>query len=327
MQLILLVATLLFCGVCTASKPGRLTLAQTSDLFQAWKLKYSKAYVTDTEEAYRFKAFQQTLIRIERNNAKGNAVFGLTKFSDLTPIEFKQLLGYVPRNQTTNAEVFDRSGVAAPTSFDWSKTGVTPVKDQGQCGSCWAFSIVENIESVWLINKKISPSNMPALSPQEVVDCDTSDAGCNGGDPPTAYAYVISAGGLESNSDYPYTAEDGQCSFDASKVKVTISGWKYATQSTDESAMQDALVNWGPLSICVDAEPWQDYTGGILLASQCDTSLDHCVQAVGYDLTKSTPYWLVRNSWGTDWGEAGYIRLQYGQDTCGLADEATSSYV
>jgi len=111
--------------------------------------------------------------------------------------------------------------------------------------------------------------------------------------------------------------------FKATLVKVKISSWKYATQNSDETTMMNNLVNWGPLSICVDAEPWQDYTGGILMAADCDTTLDHCVQLVGYDLTQSTPFWIVRNSWGSDWGENGYIRLQEGQDTCGCADEAT----
>jgi len=159
------------------------------------------------------------------------------------------------------------------------------------------------------------------------VDCDTVDQGCNGGDPPSAYKFVISEGGMEDESDYPYTATDGDCAFDASDVAVTISNWQYGTTNSDEQTMQNNLASWGPLSICVDAEPWQDYTGGVLMGSDCDTQLDHCVQLVGYDMTQSTPFWIVRNSWGMDWGENGYIRLEYGQDTCGLADEVTSAII
>jgi len=217
--------------------------------------------------------------------------------------------------------------IGGPTTFDWRDHGaVTAVKDQGQCGSCWAFSVTENVESVWILSKGLTNTTLPPLAPQQIVDCDTSDAGCDGGNPPTAYDYIISAGGLDGEKDYPYTAQDGTCSFKASAVVAKISNFKYAT-SGDEDTMRDNLASWAPLSICVDARYWQDYTGGIMAEWQCDwvVQLDHCVQAVGYDTTASTPFWIVRNSWGTDWGEAGYIRLQYGANTCGLTDESTSA--
>uniref|UniRef100_A0A6B2LNZ1 Peptidase C1A papain C-terminal domain-containing protein n=1 Tax=Arcella intermedia TaxID=1963864 RepID=A0A6B2LNZ1_9EUKA len=137
----------------------------------------------------------------------------------------------------------------------------------------------------------------------------------------------MSAGGLETDADYPYTAQGGTCAFDKSKVKVTIKNWRYATQNKSESEMMQATVNWGPLSICVDASSWQLYDGGIFMASDCTTNLDHCVQIVGYDTTAATPFWVVRNSWSDSWGENGFIRLQFGQDTCGLADEATSACI
>jgi len=247
----------------------------------------------------------------------------------LTPEEFKvTYLGYVPRDSNLPRPVLPLPDVAAPTTFDWrTKNKVTDVKDQGQCGSCWAFSVTENVESMWMIAKGIDAGSMSPLSPQEIVDCDTSDSGCNGGDPPTAYQYIQSAGGLETDSDYPYTAADGNCNFDSSKVYATISGWGYATQNQDETEMQSQLASNGPLSICVDAESWNDYSGGVMMASDCGTSLDHCVLAVGYDTSSDSPYWLVRNSWGGSWGESGYIRLQFGQDTCGLATEATSAKI
>jgi len=298
--------------------------------FNSWKQQHNKVYTSFAEEVVRFQNFKNSVVRIAERNAKAkNTVFGLNKFSDYTPEEFKKLLGYVPQNSTFERSILpNKGGGAVPSTYDWrNQKKVTPVKDQGQCGSCWAFSVVENIESIWMIAKGITGDQMKPLSEQEIVDCDSSDSGCSGGDPPTAYAYVISAGGLETEADYPYTASNDDCSFDKSKVAVTISDWKYATQSQDESEMQTALINWGPLSICVDAEPWQDYSQGILASSDCGRSLDHCVQAVGYDMTNTTPFWSVRNSWGSDWGEDGYIRLEYGRDTCGMADEATSSVV
>ena len=120
----------------------------------------------------------------------------------------------------------------------------------------------------------------------------------------TASDYVINAGGLESNTSYPYTAENGPCHFKKAEVVASISSWQYATQNHDESLFQQNLVSYGPLSVCVDAARWQYYQSGVMTRFQCDiiTILDHCVQAVGFNATASTPYYMVRNSWGFDWG-------------------------
>lgn len=295
-------------------------------LFEAYKAQFNKQYSSPDEEALRFENFKLSMDRIQSRNSP---VFGLTKYTDMSVEEFKStLLGYVRPESKSDVGVLPTGDVAVPQTLDWrTQNMVTPVKDQGQCGSCWAFSTVENIESMYCMKNKIDCTTFAPLSPQEIVDCDTTDQGCDGGDPPTAYAFVMQEGGLEDDSDYPYTAADGTCAFQANLVKVTITNWQYVTTNSDEPTMQNNLVSWGPLSICVDAEPWQDYTSGIMMASDCSNSLDHCVQLVGYDMTNSTPFWIVRNSWGLDWGENGYIRLQYGQDTCGCADEATSAII
>jgi len=300
-------------------------------LFTAWKAQYNKQYSSAEEESLRFENFKLAIDRVQSRNAKsGSATFGLTKYSDMTPEEFKStLLGYVRPDTTYDVGVLPAGDIIElPQTLDWrTQNKVTPVKNQEQCGSCWAFSTVENIESMYCMKNNMDCTQLAPLSVQEIVDCDTTDDGCDGGDPPTAYAFVMQEGGLEDDSDYPYTAQDGTCNFQASDVKVTITNWQYATTNSNEQTMQGNLVNWGPLSICVDAEPWQDYTGGIMMASDCSNQLDHCVQLVGYDMTNATPFWIVRNSWGTDWGENGYIRLQYVQDTCGCADEATSAII
>jgi C1A family cysteine protease len=301
-----------------------------STLFTAWKAQYNKQYSTAEEESLRFENFKLSIDRVQSRNAKsGSTTFGLTKFADMTPEEFKStLLGYIRPAEKSDVGVLTPQDIDVPQTLDWrNQNMVTPVKNQEQCGSCWAFSVTENIESMYCMKNQIDCTTFPPLSPQEIVDCDTVDQGCDGGDPPTAYQFVIQEGGMEDASDYPYTAQDGTCNFQANLVKVTISSWQYATQNSDETTMQNNLASWGPLSICVHAEPWQDYTGGVLMASDCSNQLDHCVQLVGYDMTQSTPFWIVRNSWGTDWGENGYIRLQYGQDTCGCADEATSAII
>jgi len=179
------------------------------------------------------------------------------------------------------------------------------------------------------------------LPEQQTVSCDTTDQGCGGGDTITAYAYMQKAGGVESDADYPYTSgggDSGTCTFDASKIvaKVTTKSppYSYATPPcTDSCTHQDEdtlaanLVNQGPVSICVYAESWMDYAGGVYSdTAGCPsayTSLDHCVQLVGYNKQTSPAYWVVRNSWNTGWGVQGYIYLEMGKNICGVADEAT----
>jgi len=214
---------------------------------------------------------------------------------------------------------------------------VTAVKDQGQCGSCWAFSATEAVESAYIL----AGNTAVALSPQQTVDCDNkgSDQGCNGGDTVTAYAYMETVG-IEAEANYPYvsggTGAAGTCAFNASEVVAKISGFVYATPgctdacpSQNEDLLAQNLYSTGPVSICVDASTWQTYVSGVLTAaSGCQsayTALDHCVELVGYgtDSSSGQKFWSVRNSWNTSWGEQGYIRLLYGANTCGVADEAT----
>jgi len=211
----------------------------------------------------------------------------------------------------------------------------TAIKDQGQCGSCWAFSATEEIESMWYM----AGNAIPTLAPQQIVDCDTVDQGCNGGNTETAYAYVTQAGGLDTEASYPYTSGDsgsaGNCQVVTSSFAAKVNNYTYAIppcddscDHQDENALRQQLTTVGPLSICVDAAPWQDYSGGIMTGDECPHdvgSLDHCVQLVGYDWPNK--YWTVRNSWATSWGENGYIRLSTGENTCGVGDDVTIATV
>jgi len=301
--------------------------------FLQWMVKHKKYYLTEDEYQLRFKNFLDSVKRINaKNKVSTGAVYDLNKFSDLTPEEFKlkHLMKTPVNTPKENRDVLKPTVTAPPTKFDWRTQGaVTPVKDQGQCGSCWAFSATETIESSWILAKKTNATNFKPLGPQQIVDCDDSDGGCDGGNPPTAYDYVVSAGGMETEADYPYTATDGTCAFKKEKVYVSIDSWKYGTTQDDETTMVNNLVSYGPLSICVDAEYWQDYSSGVMGAYDCCwwCQLDHCVQLVGYDTTASTPFYYVRNSWGTDWGMNGYILLEMNKNTCGLTDEVTVSVV
>lgn len=284
---------------------------------------YDKTY-SDVEFPKRLEIFANNLERANQLNAQnillgGEAVHGVTKFSDLTPEEFKATyLTYVPRNDTVEHTSWLELDGPLAASVDWrTKGAVTPVKDQGQCGSCWAFSATEALESYLFLKS----GTLNVLSPQQITSCDKVDSGCNGGWPYRAYTYVKSAGGMELERDYPYTSGSGQtgtCKFVASKVVAGSSPSGYTNIAKTESQLQTALNN-GPASICLAADAFQTYRGGIL--QSCPGSVDHCVQGVGYDTTGN--YWIVRNSWGTSWGEQGYIRIAMGKDLCQIAQYAT----
>jgi C1A family cysteine protease len=245
-----------------------------------------------------------------------------------------------PRNAVVEvATITEADRNSAPDVVDWTAKGAhTAVKDQGVCGSCWAFSATEGIESAVFM----ATGSAPELSAQQIISCDEKDAaGCDGGDLPSAFDYVMAAGGIASEQAYPETSmntgDSGTCKAVQSKV-TTVTSYKYAVPpcdggecaSQDEDGLAAALAKFGPISICVNSgdSHWEFYEGGMWPPAShpnCKSDwdlIDHCVQLVGYDKTASPPYWKVRNSWGTQWGEAGFIRLPMGQNACGLADEA-----
>lgn len=298
--------------------------------FKSFMAKYGRTYGSRAEFQQRYGVFEANLkLAAQRTAAsKGKAVHGVTQFMDMTPAEFKQayLMSNAPaRNETLLRQHYvehDFTSFQAPNSFNWvgqSPNIVTPVYNQGQCGSCWAFSATEAVESQWAK----SGHGLTELSMQQVVDCDTTSDGCNGGWTYLAYEYLISAPGQESLNAYPYTAQTGYCQFNSADVVATISSWNYVTQTSNEQEMVNTLASTGPLSICVYAEPWQTYVSGVMMGSDCQGQTDHCVMATGYNLGGSTPYWIVRNSWGTSWGLDGFIWVQYGVDACNIADTVT----
>jgi hypothetical protein len=290
----------------------------TTDAFGRFMKEYKKTYDTVEEYSERLAVFADNMERVAKMNAEhvlinGEAVFGVTKFSDLSPKEFKSIyLTYRPSNATKEYVTFD--GPVA-NDIDWvSKGAVTSVKDQGRCGSCWAFSAVAAIESY----AQLAGKGLKVLSAQQVNSCDKRDGGCNGGNTETAYQYVKGAGGIELNSDYPYTSgggSTGSCKFNSGRIAVSITGYKSVGRG--ESSLKSAL-NAGPASLCLAASSWQSYRGGIL--SKCDNNVDHCVQGTGYS---GSSYWRIRNSWGTGWGESGFIRLAQGSDLCKVSDDTT----
>jgi len=291
-----------------------------TDAFTKFTKDYHRNYATIEEWAKRHAIFKENMLKVSEMNAEhvlinGEAVYGVTKFSDLTAEEFKNnYLGYVPSNATKSYVDVRVDGPVA-NDIDWvSKGAVTPVKDQGRCGSCWAFSATAAIESY----AQLAGKGLKVLSAQQINSCDKRDGGCNGGNTETAYQYVKSAGGIETESDYPYTSgggSTGSCKFESSRIAISING--YHSVSRGESALKQAM-NEGPTSLCLAASSWQSYRGGIL--SKCDNQVDHCVQGTGYS---GSEYWRIRNSWGTGWGESGFIRLAQGKDLCKVSDDTT----
>jgi len=297
-------------------------------LWENFKAEHGKSYETMTEEIKRFNFFLENLKMSDlRNEAEakhgGSAVHGVTKFSDMSQAEFESTYLKADLTMKEKAEVAVVNGEVTTSVVDWSGVLTTPVKNQGYCGSCWAFSATEQIESDSM--RTLGTSYI--LSPEQITQCDKTSAGCNGGWTERAYSYVQKAGGIETEASYPYTSYSGTtgtCTFSASKTVIKVTGYKTIS---GESSMPSYVQSTGPLSVCLDAESWNSYTGGIM--SVCGKSVDHCVQAVGvYPVSASAGgYWKVRNSWGTSWGESGYIRLAYGANTCDITNDPTYTTV
>jgi len=286
----------------------------TIGAFEEYKDFFGKSYATQEAEHRAFKNYVRSFKRVVAKNAAQNATLhGLTKFADMSPAEFKARILMKTLHANYDRKV-KRDEEQNPTqAIDWVARGATtPVKNQLQCGSCWTFSATETIESANIIANKISTSTW--LAPQEIVDCDTGGSGCEGGWPSQAMQFIIQSGGQDTESSYPYTGQDGTCASAQGTIGARISSVVPVAQ--DEATMYHDL-RVMPLSICADASAWQDYSGGILTADQCTTNIDHAIQLTGYNPSQGG-YWIVRNSWGADWGQNGFIWLQYGQDTCGI---------
>eukprot|EP00742_Colponemidia_sp_Colp-10_P000277 GILJ01000312.1.p1 GENE.GILJ01000312.1~~GILJ01000312.1.p1 ORF type:complete len:358 (-),score=74.73 GILJ01000312.1:176-1207(-) len=300
--------------------------------FTAFQKEHSKSYDDAHQFAARFLVFSENLEKIEAmNKMDPDASYAMNEFGDLSEEEFaRTMLGHKPIFEFSNLPKASAPVRDAPASFDWrEKGGVTEVKNQGQCGSCWAYSTTGAIEGA--IYKKTN--KLVSLSEQNLVDCDHEcvtdegqqicDSGCKGGLPISAYSYVMK-NGLMSESDYPYKGADGTCRFDKSKVAATISSFKQLSKDEKEIAAQ--LAENGPVSIGINASWMQFYFGGISNPILCSPNkLDHGVLIVGFgtDASKGKDYWIIKNSWGPKWGEQGYYRIVRGTGKCGVNQMAT----
>ncbi|XP_031503030.1 cysteine protease XCP1-like [Nymphaea colorata] len=285
------------------------------DLFESWLSKHGKAYDSFEEKMQRFEIFKDNLMHIDRVNRKNKSYWlGLNEFADMSHEEFKaKYLGTRPKRRDHGGAGHDAGNgfrysnvVSIPKSVDWRRKGaVTAVKNQGQCGSCWAFSTVAAVEGI----NQIVTANLTSLSEQELVDCDDNNHGCNGGIIDYAYSFIVNNGGLHREEDYPYLMRENTCLQKKGDLEVvTISGYEDVPPN-DESLLK-ALAHQ-PVAVAIEASgrDFQFYSGGVF-TGPCSTDLDHGVTAVGYGSTKGMDYIIVRNSWGPKWGEKGYIRMK-----------------
>jgi len=294
-----------------------------------WKAKHNKSYSAEHEHLRR-AIFNKNLRRIHLHNLKFKAgrvsyKLGANKFADLSPEEFDahhKGLKAAGRIASGLPFTFDPTKPRA-AEVDWRTKGVvTPVKDQAQCGSCWAFSTTGGLEG----QHAIKTGKLVSLSEQNLVDCDNVDGGCGGGLMDNAFAWIKQNGGLDTEESYPYTALDGICHQKKSDFAATDKGFVDVTAG-DESALQAAVHDVGPISIGFDAEEnFQLYDGGVFTDDDCSTnSPDHGILVVGYGTTSDNQkYWIVKNSWGADWGEKGYVRVaRDAGNVCGVASNAS----
>nr|KYP73632.1 Cysteine proteinase RD21a [Cajanus cajan] len=302
--------------------------------YEAWLVKHGKVYNALGEREKRFEIFKDNMRFVEESNGAGDKSFklGLNSFADLTNEEYRAMvLGRRGEKKKRvgakrSGRYAFRGGEELPATVDWREKGaVAPVKDQGQCGSCWAFSTVAAVEGI----NQIVTGNLTTLSEQELVDCDRGyNMGCNGGLMDYAFEFIIQNGGIDTEEDYPYLARDNTCDPNRKNARVvTIDGYEDVPQN-DEKSMMKAVANQ-PISVAIEAggREFQLYESGVF-TGRCGTELDHGVVVVGYGTENGTDYWLVRNSWGSSWGESGYIKLERNllkseTGKCGIAMEAS----
>lgn len=283
--------------------------------------KYGKEYISSKEKERRYEIFAENYRKILRHNQyEEDYTLGVNKFTDMTSEEFKQSLGTYHKKSSKSAKKI--RFVDPDPNIDWDKKGfVAPVKDQGQCGSCWAFSAIGAVESVIAIKNGTS-GNVTQFSEQDLVDCSTSygNEGCDGGLMDYAFQYIMDKG-IALEKDYPYHAIDEKCKKRNRTNKIA----GFTDVPANDSDQLLIALNIEPVSVAVEADEdaWQSYTGGIV-TKHCGTDLDHGVLLVGsgHDSGKNLDYWRIKNSWGSDWGESGFIRLKRakgkGPGLCGI---------
>nr|AWM96389.1 cathepsin L2 [Dugesia japonica] len=329
MKIILLTSIFL---VTIQAVPHKFTInSELNDEWEVYKMKFSKKYETLNEISRRI-IWENNLKFIQQHNVeydlgKHTYYLGLNEFADMTHEEFKaKYLGLKPinRNFTSSRFIIPENIGDLPTRIDWRTKGyVTPVKNQGQCGSCWAFSTTGSLEGQHFRKS----GKLVSFSEQQLVDCSRSfdNLGCNGGLMDNAFSYIQKFG-IENEISYPYVANDGVCAYDKTKIVGTCTGF-VDIKTGNETDLMAAVATQGPISVAIDAsnDSFQFYRGGIYNEPHCSSKdLDHGVLAIGYGSENNENYWIVKNSWDISWGMSGYIRMSKDKmNQCGIATMAS----
>lgn len=280
-------------------------------------------------ESERKEIFAKNLNSIIEHNSQESVTFkkGINPYTDMTDEEFKNHFNIKPVGADQHCSATQNDGLKElgdiPDSWDWrSKGGVSPVKNQGHCGSCWTFSTVGTLEAHSLINY----GSFDSLAEQQLVDCagDFDNHGCNGGLPSHAFEYIYYAGGISTEEAYPYYAEDRNCTVDPSTFALSVEKGSFNVTEGDEDELRLAVYSQGPVSIAFEVvDGFRDYTSGVYTSDVCKNSpsdVNHAVVAVGYGTEDGVDYWIVKNSWGADWGDNGFFKIERGVNMCGVAE-------
>jgi len=312
--------------------------------FSQFVAQYSKEYSKD-EHSYRQKVFLENIKKYEEHNRNKENTFkmGVNEHSDKTEEEFASIMFMRPISADSLKRMYGnikvdnttRSKDPLPTSFDWREKGaVAPVKNQGSCGSCWTYSTTGNIEGVNFLKY----NKLVRLSQQQLIDCDKEcgtdpvdgtkycDSGCHGGWMMTAFQSIIKQGGIDTEESYDSFGKTNGCEFKADKIGAKLSSWKMLSNEEDTLAQQ--LIETGPISVAFDASPIMWYSSGIVTGRSCNPkTMSHAVLLVGFGEENGKKYWIVKNSWGSGWGEKGYFRILRGGNTCGIATVPCTSVI
>jgi cathepsin F len=311
--------------------------------YQKFMTKYGKSYPTLEEMNSKFEIFKKNYLKAKlheeefKKAEEETKTFGTTEFMDMDGEEFEKT--HLNLNQTempNDTEIYFNSTQTnetgrflqeeeIPENWDWTeKNALNPVRNQGYCGGCWAFSAISNIESAYFIKY----GKLPSFSEQQLVDCDPYNSGCAGGIMHRTF-YYIKYWGLHDSSVYPYEFRRGTCRYNSTIASLAIRG--YTTPGTDdEEKIKEMLYKMGPLSITINARLLQYYRGGVLDVpySMCPYAPNQGVNIVGYGVTRTgIKYWKVRNTWGPRWGEKGYFRIARGKGLCGLNQYVISALI
>ena len=307
------------------SNPSSMNVVEEE--WKTFKAVHGKVYSGGpVEEKDRMTIYMKNKAMIARHNRYAhmghhNYTLKMNRFGDLRHSEFVDIMNGFrrdPRTSNSGATFIMPEEYKAPNEVDWRRKGaVTEVKDQGQCGSCWAFSATGSLEGQHFRKT----GELVSLSEQNLVDCNDMGMGCDGGNVDLAFKYIRDNHGLDTESSYPYHAHNEICHFKSSAVGATDKGFMDLPKG-DEEALAVAVAAHGPISVAIDAshESFQFYHDGIYDEPNCSPeNLDHAVLVIGY----GPGYWMVKNSWGNQWGEDGYIKMKRGGNQCGIASVAS----